>query len=108
MFNNSGKKIMSIAKVFCIIKIVLCVLIGYILIVIGEVLFGILLAIIGTIISWISAMFLYAFGQLVDNSDNLIFLAQTTKNIILSDEFKTLTSHTGTEQETFANDSQHK
>jgi hypothetical protein len=84
MFKNIGKKIKGLAIIICVINILISIILALLicnniekkfvvllLIFIGIVSFGILMA-------WISAMFVYAFGQLVDNSDAITSVLRST------------------------------
>lgn len=87
MFNNPGAKIKSYAKVLFWIGAIISIIVGIVIIagsfvsasyyggvgsVLGGILEGILVAAIGILISWISVLALYAFGVLVENSDELV------------------------------------
>lgn len=91
MFRNPGGKIKSYAKVLFWIGVVISIIIGVIeigssfvaaaysyqgsfgIILLG-ILGGILTVAIGTLISWLAVLTLYAFGTLVENSDELVRL----------------------------------
>lgn len=91
MFRNPGRKIKSYAKVLFWIGVVISIIIGVIeigssfvaaaysyqgsfgIILLG-ILGGILTVAIGTLISWLAVLTLYAFGTLVENSDELVRL----------------------------------
>lgn len=77
MFENIGGKIKGLAKVTCWIGIVASVILGIILIAADEdlVLTGIITAAIGAVASWVSSFVLYGFGQLVENSDRVVYYA---------------------------------
>lgn len=75
MFKNIGKKVKTVAEVLFWFDVVLCVLLGIVIIVAAvmeeqasAVLTGFLVMILGPVISWLSAIMVYAFGELVDNS----------------------------------------
>lgn len=91
MFTNPGGKIKSYAKVLFWIGVVISVLIGVFVIgssftvaaysyngsfgtILGGIIFGLFIVAIGILISWISVLVLYAFGVLVENSDELVRL----------------------------------
>ena len=78
MFDNIGGKIKSLAQVVCWIGIVCSVLYGIILIVADEDLafLGFVVMIIGPLVSWVSSFTLYGFGQLVENTDQLVLNAE--------------------------------
>lgn len=87
MFNNPGGKIKSYAKVIFWIGAVISIIVGVVIIagsfiqasyygsvgsVFGGIVEGIIATAIGILISWISVLTLYAFGVLVENSDELV------------------------------------
>lgn len=91
MFRNPGGKIKSYAKVLFWIGVVISIIIGVIEIgssfvaaaysyqgsfgtILLGILGGILTVAIGTLISWLAFLTLYAFGTLVENSDELVRL----------------------------------
>lgn len=91
MFTNPGGKIKSYAKVIFWIGVVVSVLIGVVMIgtsftyaaysyngsfgtILGGIVTGLLVVAIGILISWVSVLVLYAFGVLVENSDELVRL----------------------------------
>lgn len=68
MFKNVGKTIMHLAIFLAALEITLGVIIGIIFLTRGILaLVGIVIIIASIITGWISNMFLYAFGQLVDD-----------------------------------------
>lgn len=91
MFRNPGGKIKSYAKVLFWIGVVISIIIGVIEIgssfvaaaysyqgsfgtILLGIIGGILTVAIGTLISWLAVLTLYAFGTLVENSDELVRL----------------------------------
>ena len=70
MFNNVGGKIKAVAKVTAWIGIAICVIYGFVMLVSMEdmALIGLLIMTVGSLASWISALVLYGFGELVENS----------------------------------------
>lgn len=87
MFNNPGGKIKSYAKVLFWIGAIVSIIVGIVIIagsfvtasyygsaasVFGGIIEGVIVAAIGVVISWISVLALYAFGVLVENSDELV------------------------------------
>lgn len=91
MLRNPGGKIKSYAKVLFWIGVVISIIIGVIEIgssfvaaaysyqgsfgtILLGILGGILTVAIGTLISWLAVLTLYAFGTLVENSDELVRL----------------------------------
>ena len=70
MFNNVGGKIKTLAKITAWIGIIICVIYGFVLLVSVEdmALVGLLIMTVGSLASWISALVLYGFGELIENS----------------------------------------
>ena len=68
MFDHIGTKIKSLAKVFFVVLCLSAVLVAIIMTQYWEYL-ALLLIPIGVIVAWLSTFLLYAFGQLVENSD---------------------------------------
>lgn len=82
MFNNIGKKIKSLSKVICWIGIIISLVLGIVCFAVLEdleVLFGFLVIFLGSLLSWLNTFILYAFGQLVDNSDILVVNTKKTQ-----------------------------
>lgn len=72
MYSNIGRKIKTLAKVFCWIGIISSVVSGIVVLAtMGDagVLLGILTIVMGPLLFWIGSFILYGFGQLVENSD---------------------------------------
>ena len=68
MFTNIGKKIKALAQVIFWITVIGAVVGGIVIMVLDEDLIAIGLAVgaVGFLLAWISAMFLYGFGELID------------------------------------------
>lgn len=79
MFNNIGGKIKSLATAAFIIDTIAAIITGISLMAIDEdmVLAGLLVIVGGFFVAWVSVWLLYAFGQLVENSD--IIVAELTR-----------------------------
>lgn len=71
LFNNVGAKIKKWAMIACVLGTALCLLLGLILICLDAGSAGVLLIFIYPIIIWLSSLFTYGFGQLVENSDKM-------------------------------------
>lgn len=80
MFKNVGNKIQSFAKFVFIFGTIVAAIaaIVFILAAIGAgepalttiyIIYGLMVLILGPIISWINALFIYGFGQLIVNTD---------------------------------------
>ena len=70
MFDNIGRKIMTLAKIICWLGIIPCVIVGIALILYDDNLIfaGVLTIVFGAVFSWIGSFLLYGFGQLIENS----------------------------------------
>ena len=83
MFNNIGGKIKALAKVLCWIGIVCSVISGIAMMLSQQtdqgVLAGIVTIIVGCLVSWIGSFFAYGFGQLIENTDELVRLKRADK-----------------------------
>lgn len=82
MFANAGGKIKAVAQVLTWIGIIGSV-IGGIALISMNFIAGLLTAGVGSLLSWVSALALYGFGELVENSDirtNLAVKADRQKN----------------------------
>lgn len=80
MFENIGKKIKTLAKAICYLGIAASIITATVLLIIssdmpwgGESLLvlGLVLLFAGPIISWFSSFFMYGFGDLIDNSQEI-------------------------------------
>jgi len=67
MFSNIGGKIKSVATAVCWIGIIASVLTGIVMLAQGDegILFGFITAGLGALVSWVSSLFLYGFGELI-------------------------------------------
>lgn len=74
MFSNIGGKLKKFAVVFTYLGIIISVIYGFVLISQDDdlILPGVLTVFLGSLGSWICSLFLYAFGQLVQNTDKLV------------------------------------
>lgn len=80
MFNNIGGKIKGLAKFMCWVGIIICVILGFLIISSsysgyyyyysrqGMIVIGVLIMVGGSIISWLSSLLIYGFGELVENT----------------------------------------
>lgn len=87
MYDNIGGKIKTVAKVVGFAGIGISILTGllFLLVAFSEEKFsffgiGILVAFLGSLISWVSTIALYGFGQLVENTDVLVQDSQINKS----------------------------
>lgn len=80
MFENVGKKLKSLAKVMCVIGIIVFIIAAIVLFVAASnstteslaytnIYMGFACLIVGPLGSWISSLFVYGFGELIDKID---------------------------------------
>ena len=74
MFNNIGSKLKTAAQVFAWLGIIASALFGLIVMFAnGDTpVPGLLIIVIGCLGSWISSLGMYGFGQLIENTDELV------------------------------------
>ena len=74
MFDNIGGKIKTLAQVVCWIGIICSVISGIVMMANGDELafLGFMIMVIGSLVSWVSSFTLYGFGQLIENTDQLV------------------------------------
>ena len=65
MFDNIGVKIKGLAKVLFWLEVITAVIVGFVLAADTDGL-SLLFAIAGVLVAWISAWFLYGFGEIID------------------------------------------
>ena len=75
MFENVGLKIKAIAKIFFVIQVIASVMCGLFILAEGELIIGDIFLLVGPVIlilgpvcSWMSALFVYGFGELIENT----------------------------------------
>lgn len=71
MFENIGSKIKGVAKIFFAVGCIIAVVIGSIISEVADIgtIIPYIVMLVGIVLSWLSTMLLYGFGQLVENSD---------------------------------------
>ena len=79
MYNDIGGKIKILSIACAIISSFVCFIAGMFCLFDKAILLTLLWWIIGPILSWASSFLLYAFGQLVDNSDKTIEIRQNNQ-----------------------------
>lgn len=85
MFDNVGGKIKAVAKVVTWVGISASVISGFILMLQeGTGVIGLFIMMIGSLVSWISSLMTYGFGQLVENSD--ILVAQSRRESVYQNQ----------------------
>ena len=68
MFNNPGGKIKGFAIVVFVINILAFLVLGIVLISeVESVALGLLTILVGAVISWLSVLFIYAYGNMVED-----------------------------------------
>ena len=75
MYNNIGGKIKTLAQVSFFVEAAGAIISGLALIV-NENWWGIFIVLGGPIVAWVSSWLLYGFGQLISNSDDIIFITK--------------------------------
>lgn len=72
MFDHIGSKIKVLATIIYVLGVILAVLLGIILMLNDVIGYGLLVIAIGFLLSYLNVIMLYAFGQLVENSDTVV------------------------------------
>lgn len=74
LFDNIGSKIKTLAQVLTWVGIIISVIWGIVIMATDEDLIfaGLMIAVFGSLGSWISSFALYGFGQLIENTDNIV------------------------------------
>ena len=75
MFSNAGRSIKKITKLICVFGILFSLGIGVALVVVGAdmrdgetlIITGIAIGVLGSVLSWISSLVLYAYGDMAEN-----------------------------------------
>ncbi len=82
LFDNIGGKLKIVAKIFCWLGIIASVIGGIALMSVDDDMIGAGIATLigGSVASWLSALGLYAFGQLVENTDKLVKFEEEKRN----------------------------
>ncbi len=76
LFNNVGHKIKNLASIIAWIGIAFSLILGIIALSYRIVTIGLTILFLGPLLSWVSSFCLYAFGQLVENSDKIVSMLQ--------------------------------
>ena len=93
MFKNSGQKIMTLAKIFFVMQVVLYSFLGIMFIIEGIdivedmlIVTGVVILIVGNVSAWLNCLIVYAFGTLVgkteENAENTKAMLGKMDNII--------------------------
>lgn len=72
MFENIGSKMKTIAIIVCWAGIIASCVVGISFLANGSWILGICTIVLGSLVSWLSSLFTYGFGQLIDNTDTII------------------------------------
>ena len=73
MFDNIDSKLKTLATTLCVILIICSIIAGIAIMATVDFLIGLLIAAVGSLLSWASSFFIYAFGQLIENSETIIY-----------------------------------
>ena len=87
MFENIGKKIKSLVLIITRIEFALFIIIGICLIFSSNVLLGLLVGGLGCLFAWLSSLFIYAFGEIVDK------LQDIERNTRLISQYTSILAH---------------
>ena len=90
MFDNIGGKIKSWAERIFTIQVIVSIVGGIIIfglhVGLPALLLSLLVIVIGVFSAWLSFLFLYAFGQLVENSDEIVRLMEDKNPYTISND----------------------
>ena len=97
MFNEIGKKIKVLAKLFFILEVITLVVVSILLMISNRnfVFPGIMIMLIGSLVAWITACFAYGFGELIDKTSEM---AHNTHLLEKSMRKKEMSAHTVREE----------
>lgn len=73
-YSNIGLKLKTLARIILGIGILISVAYGFVLSNLSGTLVGLLIIPVGVIVSWFGSMPMYGFGQLIQNTDELVNL----------------------------------
>ena len=93
MFDNSGKRLQSLAKGIFFLLCSVPVFLGVLMIIAGIftsadsriILVGILIIAFSVLIAWLSSIVLYAFGELVENTRLILMMQEKIYNRMVID-----------------------
>ena len=71
MFENVGEKIQKAASFLFVFEIIASLIGGFFLIANELFILGLITIIAGSFVSWLSFLFVYGYGQLIENSDRI-------------------------------------
>ncbi len=77
MFENIGRKIKTLAEIFCFAGIILSVIVGLLFVFNDNghnhsLRAGLIILILGSFLAYVNSLLIYGFGQLIDNSDEMV------------------------------------
>lgn len=87
MFNNVGGKLKIAAKAICILGIIVSVILSILFFDEGKDVAGLLTLLLGSFGSWVSALLIYGFGEIVDclKKQGSTDLKENTKSNLFGD-----------------------
>lgn len=102
MFDNIGGKIKSLAQVVTVIGIIASIIIGLIFMA-NAGFIGFIVMAIGILFSWISSFITYGLGQLIENTDTMVYLLKNNDIKQIKSELKNKGNTENTSSSTFDN-----
>ncbi|MBR3866067.1 MAG: hypothetical protein IKM67_05070 [Clostridia bacterium] len=92
MFDNIGGKIKKLAKIVTIVGIAASIVVGVCLYAaiptkIVEII-SLIVIVVGSVVSWIASFAVYAYGQLVENSDKAVRLLERQEKVVAPTDAK--------------------
>ena len=82
MFNNIGGKIKSVAKICCILGMLVHGAMGIYMFVFRNMAYGVAVIVIGCLVSWLGTVAIYGFGELIETTmDNNRQLRKIEKSL---------------------------
>lgn len=85
MYDNIGRKLKDLAQIFTALGIIASIIFGIFMFVGSQIFLGLLVIALGSLLSWISSLFLYGFGELIEKNCEI---ARNTDIIVKSLESK--------------------
>lgn len=76
MYKNISDKVKTASKALCWLGIIVSCIVGIVYMGTERVLAGLLILVVGSLSSWISSLFAYGFGHLLENTDKLVAKAE--------------------------------
>ncbi len=82
MFDNIADKIKAFGKLVCGLSVAGCVITGLIFLFDGNPLLAIIVAAVGSLGSYVSSIIIYGLGELIENSETIIFQGEKIREEI--------------------------